>query len=395
MEKITNTMTPKKAVLVSLSGLLVMSGAIYGSYSVTKYLITPSNAQNTDQVSQSASPVAKPVDAESFCPLNGKKYTLDDQVRWETKHPVAVMIENHPESRPQSGLSAADMVYEAVAEGGITRFMAVFLCEQAPQLVGPVRSARTYFLDWLSEYNAYYAHVGGANTDGPADSLQQIIDYGIKDFEGLSENLQQGWQRDRNRLPDVALEHTMYLDIERLRKFAKDTWNWDAKINGTRWDTTFEKYTFTDEQSPYAPIEATSAATISYEFWPKSSGMFGVEWGYDPTSKVYKRNMAGRPHADKNTDKQIEFSNIVILLQEQTNANDGYINNLHLLYKTIGKGNGWVINYGKAEKAIWSKSGRTARTKFTNSQGKEIPLARGKTWISIVPTFSEEAIVIK
>lgn len=388
-------MTNKKIALLSISGLVVMAAAIYGSFIITKYIITPAISSDDNRNPQEAKASPKPVDAESFCPINGKKYTTSEQLIWEAKHPVAVMIENHPESRPQSGLSSADIIYEAVAEGGITRFMGIFLCETAPQLVGPVRSARTYFLDWLSEYNAFYTHVGGANTDGPADALQQIQDYGIKDFEGLSEDIKQGWQRAPNRLPDVSLEHTMYLDVERLRKFAKDTFDWDAKIKGVRWDSTFEKYTFADEKKPYTPTEATGAATVSYEFWTQSAGMFGVSWSYDGQNKVYKRTMAGRPHIDNNTQQQIEVSNIILMVQEQSNADDGYTNNLHLLYKTIGSGNAFVINNGKAEKATWTKSGRTARTKFLNSQNKEIPLARGKIWISVVPTFSEQAITIK
>ena len=99
------------------------------------------------------------------CPLNGAYFTKGEREVWEKRRPLAVMIENHADSRPQSGLSRADVVYEAVAEGGISRFLAVFYCGAAagsakPYDVGPVRSARTYFLDWASEYADYplYLH---------------------------------------------------------------------------------------------------------------------------------------------------------------------------------------------------------------------------------------------
>lgn len=387
-------MTNNRKAFLIVSTIVVLGISCFGAYSLTKYILNPA-IPDQDKPQESTAPTTKPVDAQSYCPFNGKKYTVDDQLRWEAKHPVGVMIENHPDARPQSGLSSADVVYEAVAEGGITRFLAMFLCDPAPQLVGPVRSARTYFLDWLSEYDAFYAHVGGANSDGPADALQQIKDYGIKDFEGLSEDIKQGWQRDRNRIPDVSLEHTMYLDIERLRKFAKDTWNWDAKINNIRWDSTFEKWKFKDEKAPYQAVEATAAATVSYKFWDGSEHMFGISWNYNPDNKTYLRTMGGRPHIDNNTQKQIEVSNVIIMIQEQSSADDEYHDNLHLLYKTIGSGNAWVINNGQAEHAKWSKSGRTARTKFLNVDGEEIPLERGKIWISIVPSFSEEDIIIK
>jgi hypothetical protein len=179
-------MSSKKIIILSLIGALFLGISGVGAYTITKYINNPQISNNPITNEVTPSPSVKPVAAESYCPLNGKKYTVDDQLRWESEHPIAVMIENHPEARPQSGLSKADVVYEVVAEGGITRFMGLFLCEEPPQFVGPVRSARTYYLDWLSEYNAFYAHVGGANTDGKADALQQIKDYGIKDFDGIS-----------------------------------------------------------------------------------------------------------------------------------------------------------------------------------------------------------------
>ena len=95
------------------------------------------------------------------CPINGKFYTKQEEELWAKRRPLAVMIENHEEARPQSGLSTADVVYEAVAEGGIARFMGVFYCGIAAQsvLVAPVRSARTYFLPWVLEYDGLYNHV--------------------------------------------------------------------------------------------------------------------------------------------------------------------------------------------------------------------------------------------
>ena len=134
------------------------------------------------------------------CPLNGELYTAEEKAIWSGRRPLAVVIENHADSRPQSGLGMADVVYEAVAEGGITRFMAIFYCAAAASNtnydVGPVRSARTYFLDLASEYADYplYAHVGGANCSAPKDpvtgkqfacttdrramAIEQISDYG-------------------------------------------------------------------------------------------------------------------------------------------------------------------------------------------------------------------------
>src|SRR5436190_5928782 len=122
------------------------------------------------------------------CPLNGVKYSTQQRDWWLQHRPLGVMIENHKESRPQSGLSFADVVYEAVAEGGITRFLGMYYCQDA-LIVGPVRSARTYFVDFVSEYSEYplYAHVGGANAAGPADALGQIAGYGWNGYNDLNQ----------------------------------------------------------------------------------------------------------------------------------------------------------------------------------------------------------------
>ncbi len=389
-------MDQKKILVLTCAGFLVLGLSVFGAYSITKYIDTPSDSSSL-QSSATPSPSIKKIDAESYCPFNGKKYTTEDQLRWENKHPVAVMIENHPESRPQSGLTSADVVYEAVAEGGITRFMALFLCDPTPQVAGPVRSARTYFLDWLSEYNAFYAHVGGANSNGmttesKADALAQIKRYGIKDFDYST-----GFYRDENRNPDVAYEHTAYLDIERLRKYAKDTFNWDTQINGSRWDSTFEKWKFIDTKTTPNPttFEASSAATISYQFWDMSASLFSVKWDYDSQNNAYARTMAGKPHIDKNNNEQIKVTDVIVMFQEESHADDEYHDNLHLLYKTIGTGQAYIFMDGKMIKGNWSKSGRTAKTKFLDSFGQEIPLQRGKIWISIVPTYSKDTVKVQ
>ncbi len=154
------------------------------------------------------------------CPLNGVKYSKKQRQWWEEHRPLGVMIENHQEARPQSGISFADVTYEAVAEGGITRTMNVFYCQDGG-IVGPVRSARTYFLDYISEYGDHplYVHVGGANTSGPANALGQIDDYGWSSYNDINQ-FSVGFptfKRDESRLGhEVATEHTMYSTTSKL-----------------------------------------------------------------------------------------------------------------------------------------------------------------------------------
>ena len=185
---------------------------------------------------------------------------------WEKRRPLGVMIENSSAARPQSGLSSADVVYEAVAEGGITRFMAVFLCQDTDP-IGPVRSARTYYLDWISEYGAspLYAHVGGANTPGPADALGQIERYGwgaYNDLNQFSVGFPTFW-RDYDRLgANTATEHTVYTSTQKAWAFAAakrqlTNVETDDRTGKTiPWDQNFVKWTFKDD----APVADRPAA---------------------------------------------------------------------------------------------------------------------------------------
>jgi hypothetical protein len=316
------------------------------------------------------------------CPLDGELHTKQAKEEWEKRRPLAVMIENSVDARPQSGLSSADVVYEAVAEGGITRFMAIFLCSRKDVQVGPVRSARTYFVDWLSEYDALYAHVGGANTPGPANALGQIIDYDIKDLNQFSIGYPTFW-RDYERLGrTVATEHTMYSTTHKLWAVGEKR-GWIATDSaGLRWDNKFTPWKFKDD----AP-EGT-VAKISLNFW-EGYNDFLVEWSYDRACNCYHRNTGGSPHIDLNTKQQLSAKNVVVHFMVESHANDGYENNAHLLYADKGKGNALLFRDGTVVEGTWSKPTRLARERFLDKSGKEVVFNRGAIWIETVPEGSK------
>jgi len=322
------------------------------------------------------------------CPLNGAMYSKQQKNWWEKHRPLGVMIENHSKARPQSGLSFADVVYEAVAEGGITRFLAVYYCQDGGQ-VGPVRSARTYFLDFISEYgdNPLYTHVGGANQPGPADALGQIDDYGwggYNDMNQFSIGYPVFW-RDYNRLGHaVATEHTMYSTTQKLWEYAASNRKLAATSkDGTSWDKGFDPYSFKNDASV---SERGLGQTIHLESWASSADYF-VDWIYDSKSNAYKRNNAGVvPHIDKNTDKQLTAKNIVVLSMIESSANDGYENNVHLLYRTKGSGKATIFMDGKKINGTWEKDSRTSRTIISNSSGTPVKFNKGQIWFEILPT---------
>lgn len=318
------------------------------------------------------------------CPLNGRLHTQKARENWEKRRPLAVMVENHSEARPQSGLSSADIIYEAVAEGGITRFMALYYCNLGDIQIGPVRSARTYFLDWLSEYDALYAHVGGANTPGPANALGQIIKYGIKDLNQFSISFPVFW-RDYQRLGrSVATEHTMYSTTQKLWEAgAKRGWV-DSDKAGKYWDAGFTPWKFREKDSADSKSAATTASTINVEFWQGYS-TYSVTWDFDTTCACFKRKNGGEVHLDLNNNQQLSANSVVVQFERESLANDGYENNLHLLYKTVGEGKALIFQDGQVTEGKWIKPSRVVRTKYIDSKGREIIFSPGLIWIQTVP----------
>lgn len=376
----------QKGLLVAIVSIVLYLLTAGLSYS---FLASRISGGSTDSSSQSAvlpNPSASieedPTQPKTeSCPLNGSMHTKQAKDFWTQRRPLAVMIENHIEARPQSGLSKADVVYEAVAEGGITRFMAVFLCNLSDIQVGPVRSARTYFLDWLSEYDGLYAHVGGANTPGPADALGQIITYKIKDLNQFSIGFPTFW-RDYQRLGrSVATEHTMYSTTGKLWDIgAKRGWT-ATDSSGLRWDKVFVPWKFKEDQ----PGGTTSRVTVN--FW-ESQGDYRVEWNYNAGCNCYQRKNAGVDHSDLNTNKILSPKVVIVQFMAESPANDGYENNVHRLYANKGSGKTLIFQDGKVIEGTWNKANRLAREKFLDKSGKEIVFDRGQIWIQTIPTGS-------
>lgn len=328
-------------------------------------------------------------------PINGVLYSQEQLAYLLKRRPLGVMIENHLEARPQSGLSRAEVVYEAVAEGGITRFLAVFWGVFDDFIVGPVRSARTYYLDWISEYDGLYAHVGGAHCDAntghgclngaPADALGQIEGYGIKSLNQFYLGFPTYW-RDYDRLGRrVATEHTVYSTPDKLWEEAKER-GWEAVDDEGDWQEDFISWPFKDE----AGLAERGAAGqgVEFNFW-EGYGEYLVRWEYDREGNVYKRFNGGQPHKDLNTDQQLAAKNVAVQFMSEASANDGYPDNLHLLYGTIGQGKAVVYRDGEEIVGKWVKKDRESRTRFYDALGEEIEFNRGLIWVEILPVGTE------
>lgn len=400
-----------KKILLFTLGIYILSSVM--SYGVFSYFASTSGVIQSILTSDGSKPTTDDlVEAEQTklsqilsidpsepkdqaCPLNGKYFTKTEQQAWAKRRPLAVMIENSPDSRPHSGLSDADIVFEAMAEGGVTRFMGMFYCgvQKYDTVIAPVRSARTYFVDWASGFNyPLYTHVGGANLPGPTNALGQIGEYGWN----LENDLNQfsigypTFVRNANRVGRaVATEHTMETTSEALWEVAEER-GWTniaperkygrTTIGGDDWNETYQGWSFQDEVP-----QIGSTTKIQYEFWNGWSE-YGVSWEYDADTNSYMRELAGQPHMDLNNDKQIAASNVIVLLTTEK----GPLNELkHMLYTTTGTGNAIIFKNGDVVKATWSKPERESELTFTDRKGNPIEFARGLTWISVVDTATE------
>ncbi len=239
---------------VKTSRLVILLIVLFAASTGLSYRVFSSNNQ-LEPVSPSViSETPKPDSEFTFdpqapkteeSPINGEMLSEDELKFYTQRYPLGVMIENHVDARPQSGLSSADVVYEAVAEGGITRFMALFWTVRDDITVAPVRSARTYYLDWISEYDGLYAHVGGANCNQStgsgcangalADALGQINEYGIKSLNQYRYGFPT-YERNYERLGrTVATEHTMVSSTDRLWNLAEENgWTGDEWLERFR-----------------------------------------------------------------------------------------------------------------------------------------------------------------
>ncbi len=297
-------------------------------------------------------PLATPV--ISLSPLTGLKVTPEIAARQVT----GVIIENHPDARPQSGLGQAGVVYEANAEGGITRFLAFFL-DQRPASIGPVRSLRTYFLDWGLEFNAPVAHAGGN-----ADALDLVTPLGMKDMNALS-FASDGFYRTT----DKYAPHNLYTNSDKL-------------------DALEQRYGFVKPASftpsprkADAPNPAAPHPNIHIDY---SYAGYQVDYKYDPTTNDYGRWLSGIPHFDRNTNTQIRVKNVVVEMMP-TSYGVTRIGESTVIMQTVGRGQGWVLRDGDAIPCTWVKDSHAARTKLLDATGAEIPLDAGNTWYSIVP----------
>jgi len=271
---------------------------------------------------------------------------------------VGVMIENFVSARPQAGVAGASVVYEAPAEGNITRFLALFPKDAEIEKAGPIRSSRPYYLDFISEYpGAMYMHVGGS-----PEALEKIPQYKIFAMNEFYRSLY-FWRDDKKEAP-----HNTYTSSD-LWQGAYDRYA-DKTINPS-----FEPWNFSASSSRVCVESCVTQIEI-----PFSLPSYIVKWKYNPELKIFERYHSVNVHVD---EKGTPVKANTVIVQHVTDKILDDVGRRAL--GVVGEGKAEVYVYGEKFEGTWKKDSRTSRTKFFDAAGNEMPLAPGKIWVEIVP----------
>lgn len=284
-----------------------------------------------------------------YSQLTGKEVDEADY-----KRPVTgVMIENSPEARPQSGLQEAGVVFESVAEGGITRFLVLYQ-EGKPEVIGPVRSVRPQFASWVAGFDAVLAHVGGSDIP-----LAKLRSGQIKDLDQFFN------AKAYTRVSNRAAPHNVYTSTEKL----------DA-LNESKGYTS-SNFSSWKRKTKESPSETPSAGAITI---PVSTGAFSVTYSWDAASNNYVRSVGGKPHTDR--EKGQITPKVVIAMQvphDIIRDSNGYS-----YPDVVGSGKAWLFQDGAVSEITWSKSNDKDNVSFKDAEGKNVELEAGQTWITAI-----------
>lgn len=283
-------------------------------------------------------------------PYTGKSISNEVSI----KRPMAVIIENSPRARPQTGLSKADWVFETVAEGGITRMMAFYHSQEADKL-GPVRSVREYFASIAKSIDAVLIHAGGS--PGGYEAVRELP---VTNVDQIKEG------KPFNRSRDRKAPHNLYSSTANLREYIQQ--------KGYEGDPVDPGYTFTGGKPKSS--EGVKEITVNY-----SSAPYKAVFSYEEASKTYKRVLAGKADIDTLTGKQIAVNNLAVMVADILLTND---EKGRVKVQTEGTGALYFFTGGKLIKGQWIRSGVNSPYKFINDKGEPINFSKGKTWFSII-----------
>lgn len=350
-QKLWTDRNKKERVLISAGGLIILAGIVVGIVALSGHHQKIPNAQSVAK-HPAKTTVASPLTGVQVNPLLAKR-------------PVTgIMIENSEDARPQSGLQDAGVVYEAIAEAGITRFLALFQ-ETSPQYVGPVRSLRPYYIDWATPFDASIAHVGGS-----PDALSQIRSGG-KDLDQFF-NPDSYWRQSTRPAP-----HNVYTSFNLLDSLNESKGYTASKFTG---------FTRKAEKKLVTPTAQSIDLSVS-------SPDFNVHYAYDPAANSYVRSEGGLPHMvtvsdTDTTGVQLKPKVVIAMVLPLTNGELDASGAYYSDYSVNGSGEALVFQDGGVTQGTWTKTDRSSQLQFKDSNGKTIGLNAGQTWITVLADAS-------
>ena len=342
----------KNIIILFVIAILLIAGIATTVILLTKDKPVEGNNSKKEEPNNPEEPAVQVVD------LNSKS------------RPYAVMINNIGAARPyHTGLQDAYLVYEIVVEGGITRYLALFK-DKTNEVVGNVRSARHYYIDYVLENDAYYVHWGWS-----PQAESDIASLDIDNLNGLTYGSPYFF---RQNISGVNIEHRAFTNLKELANlvdklgYRKET-NKDLLLN----------YSATSVELPESATEATN---IDLKYSSSST----TNYVYDSEAKVYKQFVNNKEHTDYETKEQYTVKNIIAYLVGNTSiAGD---NKGRQDLDNIGSGKGYFITEGKAVPITWEKTSRSSQTIYRYEDGTEITVNDGNTWIHLVPTSGNISI---
>lgn len=274
----------------------------------------------------------------------------------------AVMLDNHPDAQPQAGINDTDILYEFKAEGEFTRYLGLFKSKLPDVNIGPVRSARPYFVRVAKEYDAIYAHWGGS-----PEGYAEIPKIGVDDLDGIA---LEGINYFRNKDVNKKRPHDGYTTFNDLKNGAEKR---GFSLNS---NNSFCQFDQSEDKEKINSIESIECPKLTLNFFKT----YNEEINYQPETDDYKILRNGEKIIDENTKLEYNPSNIIILLANSkvTGANGT------LTIYNVGEGNGYLMTHGKLVEIKWTKEDETAKTKFTLKDGGEFYLNPGKTFIATI-----------
>lgn len=340
-------LSKKQIIILGVVLALMLGGGGVAAYKLThkkKVVVAPIVQKAVEK------PVEPPKPTTVASPLTG----IEVKPELAQLPVTGIMIENSPDARPQSGLKDAGIVYEAIAEGGITRFLTLFQ-ESQPDYVGPVRSARPYYLEWLQGYDAAIAHVGGS-----PEALNLIKSAGIKDLDQFYNS------GAYHRITTRYAPHNVYTSLGSLIDLEKSKGYTTSKFQG---------FARKVDKPSATPGPTSIDLTLS-------GYLYNVHYDYNAATNSYKRSEGGKPHTDEKSGTQLEPKVVIALIIPYAIKADG----LHSDYSTTGSGKAFVFQDGTITVGGWSKASSKDPLLIKDSTGAIFPLNAGQTWITVLGT---------